>query len=252
MMHRRDFSWVFRGRMRIFLAVASVSLLAMLTQRRAVPSQNGPAATVEHIVSAKAKLHVLDLYAKQPLNFERNDGQIDAQVKFISRGDGYTLFLTPDEAVLALRGALKQSDQGKRGLSESRPAKIESEMLRIRLVSANPGARIEAEGRLESKSNYFVGRDPKNWHANVPNFARVKYRGVYSGIDLVYYGASQRQLEYDFVIAPGADPNVIGLRFEGAKAMALNRDGDLIVRLAGGGEVIHHAPVIYQERDGKR
>ncbi len=193
----------------------------------------------------------MDLYAKRPLSFEPNYGQTDAQVKFISRGDGYTLFLTPAEAVLALRRAGQQSGKGEHPHSVSID-KAKAETLRIRLVGANPDARIEAVDRLASTSNYFVAKDPGKWRTNIPSYARVKYRDVYSGIDLVYYGASQRQLEYDFVIAPGANPNAIGLRFEGAEAMTLNRDGDLIVRLAGGGEVIHHAPVIYQERDGKR
>jgi hypothetical protein len=264
-----------------FLLVGSVSLLAMFAGGRvADATQNQPAAAPGQSASVEAKLRTVDLYAKRPLSFERNDGQTDAQVKFISRGDCYTLFLTSSDAVLALRKPGRESVKGKHAPSaslakdklgsvndiappaaaeairsrpsERKPEKIESEILRIRLIGANPAARIEAENQLASKSNYFVGRDPGKWHANISNYARVKYRNVYSGIDLVYYGASQRQLEYDFVIAPGADPNLIGLRFEGAKAMALDRAGDLIVRLADGGEVIHHAPVIYQERDGKR
>lgn len=234
------------------LLVASACLLTMFAGRPlAIGPQLESAAAVGKTVPAAAKLHIVDLYAKRPLSFERNDGQTDAQVKFISRGDGYTLFLTTAEAVLALRAAGMRFGNGKQTTSGSL-AKVETEMLRIRLVGANPDARIEAVDRLASKSNYFVGKDPTKWHTNIPGYARVKYRDVYSGIDLVYYGASQRQLEYDFVIAPGANPNAIGLRFEGAKAVTLNRTGDLIVRLADGGEVIHHAPVIYQERDGKR
>ncbi len=245
-MHQRNF---YRSRyaLRGFALIALVSLLAMLSRWRLAILQERPVTTAGH-TAANANIHVLDLYAKQPLSFERNDGQTDARVKFVSRGDGYTLFLTSAEAVLALRLSGEVH-----GTSENAPPrKVEGEMLRIGLIGANPAARIEPEDRLASKSNYFVGKDFRNWHANIPNYARVKYRDVYSGVDLVYYGASQRQLEYDFVVAPGADPSVIGLRFDGAKAIALNRDGDLILRLADGGEVVHHAPLIYQERDGGR
>ncbi|HWJ39814.1 MAG TPA: SBBP repeat-containing protein, partial [Candidatus Limnocylindrales bacterium] len=231
--------------------MASASLLMLAQQRATAAAPDKPATAVGQTSSARPKLHVMDLYGHQPLSFERNDGQTDAQVKFISRGDGYTLFLTSADAVLALRKPRAAADVGSK-TSESKPEKVESETLRIKLVGANPGAQIEAMDQLAGKSNYFVGKDPAKWHTNIPTYARVKYRNVYSGIDLVYYGASQRQLEYDFVIAPGADPNVIGLRFDGAKAIALDRDGDLILRLADGGEVVHHAPVIYQERDGKR
>ena len=231
-MHPRNF-YRLGNALRGFVLVAFVSSLAMLAGWRS--SQAGRLTTAGN-TPTNAKIHVLDLYSQQPLSFERNDGQTDAQVKFISRGNGYTLFLTSAEAVLALRT----------------PEKAGSEMLRIGLIGANPAGQIEPEDRLASRSNYFAGKDPRKWHANIPNYARVKYRNVYSGIDLVYYGASQRQLEYDFVVAPGADPSLIGLRFEGAKAMSLNRDGDLILRLADGGEVVHHAPVIYQERDGAR
>ena len=235
-MHHRNVSWVLRGAIGGALVVASVFLMAMLMNGRAVAAPQSGAI-------AKAKLNVVDLYARQPLSFERNDGQTDAQVKFIARGDGYTLFLTSADAVLSLRASGKKS--GERD-------KVERETLRIGLVDGNPGARIEATDQVAGKSNYFVGKEPTKWHTNIPAYARVKYGDVYPGIDLVYYGASQRQLEYDFVIAPGADPRVIGLRFDGAKHMTLNREGDLILRLASGGEVIHHAPVIYQERDGKR
>ncbi len=243
-MHRRNFYRARGNAFRGFILVASVALVAMLAQRLgAAASQDGQRPTATQMESAQAKFHVVDLYAKQPLSFERNDGQTDAQVKFISRGDRYTLFLTSAEAVLALRAPHTESGKAN---------KVESAILRIKLVDANPGARIEAMDQLASKSNYFVGKDPGKWHTNIPGYARVKYRNVYSGIDLVYYGASQRQLEYDFVIAPGANPNAIGLRFDGARQMTLNHDGDLILRLADGGEVIHHAPVIYQERDGVR
>ncbi|TMI11754.1 MAG: hypothetical protein E6H40_03915, partial [Betaproteobacteria bacterium] len=94
------------------------------------------------------------------------------------------------------------------------------------------------------------GKDPAKWRTNVPTYAKVHYRAVYPGIDLVYYG-NQRQLEYDFVVAPGADPNRIVLGFQGAERLEINAEGELV--LHAGGEVIHQrVPVIYQEIDGVR
>ena len=124
-----------------------------------------------------------------PLSFEANQGQTDPQVKFLSRGPGYGLFLTPTEAVLALRKA-------KPTLSEAATDKTPSEsaVLRMRLVGANPTPELSGETALPGKVHYFIGKDPAQWRTNVPTYAQARYTNVYPGIDLVYYG-NQRQLE---------------------------------------------------------
>src|SRR2546428_259370 len=86
----------------------------------------------------------------------------------------------------------------------------------------------EAYGELPGKSNYFIGNDPKKWRANIANYAKVRYRNVYPGVDLVYYG-NQQQLEYDFVVGPGADPGRIALRFQGADRLEVDTEGDLVL-----------------------
>jgi hypothetical protein len=216
------------ARLKVLIAVLSVGLTVSVVAlgQRPAPRSSHPSG----------KVKVADLYGKVPLSFERNDGQTDAQVRFLARGNGYMLFLTPSENVLALRKSPKGA----------------ADVLRIKLIGSNPAPRVEGTGQLAGKSNYFIGNDPKKWRTNIPSYSKVWYRGVYPGIDLVYYGTNQRQLEYDFVVAPGASPNSIGLRFEGAQLLTLNKQGDVVIRLPGGGEVIHHVPSIYQERDGKR
>jgi hypothetical protein len=115
----------------------------------------------------------------------------------------------------------------------------------MRLVGANVKATVTGAEELPGKSNYFIGNDPKKWRTNVPSYAKVKYEGVYPGIDLVYYG-SQRQLEYDFVVAPGADPNQIKLSFAGAEGIRVDpASGDLVLKV-GDDEVRFHKPVVYQ------
>jgi len=176
--------------------------------------------------------HVSDFYGKLPLSFEANRGQTARQVKFLARGPGYTLFLTGDAAVLSLR---RQKSNA---------------VLRMKLQGANARASVTGADALPGKSNYFIGSDPSQWRTNVPTYSAVKYAAVYPGIDLVYHG-NQRLLEYDFLVAPGADPRAIGIRFQGARKLTVNREGALVIAL-GGSEVIEHAPVVYQDIGGQR
>src|SRR5262249_32860240 len=158
------------------------------------------------------------------------------RVKYVSRGRGYTLFLTPAEAVLALRKPAVRT-------AGVRATTRDVETLRVRLLGANPDPPLVAEDELAARANYFIGNDPTRWRTNVPTYGRVRYRDVYPGIDLVYYGTHQRELEYDFVLAPGADPHAIALAFDGARRLALDGAGNLVVTLADGGTVVHQAPV---------
>jgi Abnormal spindle-like microcephaly-assoc'd, ASPM-SPD-2-Hydin/Beta-propeller repeat len=174
-------------------------------------------------------------YGDLPLAFEANRGQSDRQVKFLARGRGYTLFLTPHAAVLKLSKAGQAPGET--------PA-----VLRMKLAGANREPEITGLGELGGKSNYFIGNDPKKWRTNVPNYAKVRYRNAYPGVDLVYYG-NQQQLEYDFVVAPGADLRAITLDLAGGAQtgapLQIAGNGDLVVP-TGGGEVRFHKPVVYQ------
>src|SRR5260221_129941 len=209
----------------------------------------------------KAQARILDSYGKLPLSFEANHGQADGQVKFRWGTAGYTLVLTGDEAVLALRAGnaagkaktkfpveprLAASPEAKSGpIPESTPGPV----VRKRLQNANPATNVTGTDELAGTSNYFIGSDPTKWRTNVPTYAKVKYEGIYSGIDLVYYG-NQWQLEYDFVLQPGASPQAIRLGIAGAKQLRLEH-GDLVLTSAGG-DVHLRSPHIYQEANGVR
>jgi hypothetical protein len=199
------------------------------------------------------RVRLTKAYGKLPLSFEANQGQTDPRVKFFSRGHGYSLFLTADEAVLALHNpaALSAQLSGNRRLKfETRQSPIAdhqplvSTALRMQLAGANPSAKVAGVDELPGKSNYFHGNDPQKWRANVSNYGKVRYEQVYPGIDLLYYG-NQRQLEYDFVVAPGADPGAIKLAIQGAEKLGIDDKGNLVVRLSTG-EVLLHKPVAYQ------
>ncbi len=188
-------------------------------------------------------------YTNLPLAFKLNQGQAEAQVKFLSRGNGYNLLLTPTESLLQLRAQTKTPAANNRKLSApSRLRPLHTANVSMKLVAANPHAVISGMGELPGKSSYLLGNDPKAWRANVPNYAKVKYAEVYPGIDLVYYG-NQRQLEYDLIVAPHANPNVIKMSFDGATKLRLNRQGDLELFIKVG-KIIHHKPKLYQEING--
>jgi hypothetical protein len=192
-------------------------------------------------------------YAKLPLAFEPNQGQTDPKVKFLSQGPGYTLFLTPSEAVLRLQGAVdKPQARGGRSQAEKVPSSpAPAAVLCMKLLGANAQTPLSGADPLPGKVNYFRGKDPAQWRTNLPTYAQVNYDEVYEGIDLVYYGNPQR-LEYDFVVAPEADPGRIRLGFEGTShPPRLDEQGHLVLPTALG-EVRLHKPVIYQEIAGQR
>ncbi len=188
---------------------------------------------------------------KIPLHFEANTGQTDDRVKFVTRGRGYTMFLTSNEAVLALRRPEAREDKARSARRRAElPGTVSQSVLRMTYAGANPAPRIVGQEELPGKANYFKGNDPAKWRANVPTFARVRYENLYPGIDLVYYG-NQRALEYDFMVQPGADPGRIALSFAGQEALEIDAEGDLLVHTAHGA-IRQPKPFVYQTVDGAR
>src|SRR5207302_11147503 len=122
--------------------------------------------------------------------------------------------------------------------------------LRLKLAGASNDAVISGEEELESKTHYFIGNDPTQWHTNISNFRKVRYQAVYPGVDLVFYG-NQRQLEFDFEVSPGANPRRIEMQFEGADKMEVDENGDLILHIPSG-QIRQHRPIVYQKINGVR
>jgi len=212
-------------------AVSTLFVMAMLA------ADAGAAPTAP---DAATRARVSEAYGRLPLRFEANRGQTDARVKFLSRGPGYSVFLTSTEAVLVVSGR----GPGDAGEGKSATA------LRMTLLDANPEPRVTGKGELPGAVNYFVGKDPSQWRRGIPTYAGVVYREVYPGVDLVYYG-NQRQLEYDFVVRAGADPGKIALDFAGADRIEIDSQGDLVLHTAAG-ELRQRKPLVYQEVDGMR
>ncbi|MGA8594784.1 MAG: SBBP repeat-containing protein [Bryobacteraceae bacterium] len=195
------------------------------------------------------RTRVVTTLGKAPLSFERNTGQTDPRVKFLSRGPGYSVFLTSSEGILSLAEESTTSDRkmfGSKFPDVRSPQLPKSTSLRMSLPGSNSAAEIVGLDELPGKVNYLVGRREKR-RTNIPTYARVKYKSVYPGIDLVYYG-NQKQLEYDFVVAPGADPKQIRLAFDGAKDLRIDDEtGDLVIPTASGAELRQMRPRVYQQ-----
>ncbi|PYV24233.1 MAG: hypothetical protein DMG27_13410, partial [Acidobacteria bacterium] len=219
---------------------------------RAVHKQNKfPSETGYRLGAIRAsKVSASASYGRPPLSFEANRGQTNDQVKFLARGRDYALFLSATEAVLSFKepaaacGAGHATGQPAGDAESSAPVEM-------KLVGASPAPKVSGVERLPGIVNYFVGDDPKDWRTRVPTYARVRYDDVYPGIDLVYYGNRDHQLEYDFVVGPGADPKAIRLSLEGGGALKLDAHGDLVFE-GTGREVRFHKPRLYQERGGKK
>ncbi len=211
-----------RMSLQIAALLGALSIGPPITSAQMSANKPGDGANVARAKTVRA-------YGNLPLSFEANQGQTDSRVAFVSHVSGYTLFLSPSEAVLALRGAQSQGGG----------------VLRMRMAGASPKATASGVDAVAGTSNYILGNDPKQWHCNIPNYSRVKVAGLYRGIDLVYYG-NQRQLEYDFVVAPGAEPRLIHLDLSGEDAARLDANGDLVLRTQAG-ETRLRRPVLYQQ-----
>ena len=195
----------------------------------------------------RASAQATNNFGRLPLTFEANHGQTSGQVKFLSRGKGYTAFLTAGGMVLNLRTSHMESASPSG--NPSKPAQSVSTTLQFRLVGANQNPKVVGEDLQPGRVNYFLGKDRSRWLTNLPTYGKVRYENVYPGIDLVYYGNHQ-QLEYDFAIAPGADPSRIQFEIKGASP-ALDEHGNLVLS-ANGAKLHFESPVVYQESNGQR
>ncbi len=184
-------------------------------------------------------------YGNLPLSFEPNRGQTDSRVKFVSRAGKHTLWLTKDEAVLAVGRQPRTSRTDGTHEAVRSQDEIEPAILRMRFVGANVTATIRGESRQQGTVNYFIGK-LNEWRTSIPTYARVRYSSLYPGIDLIFYG-NNRELEYDLVVSPGSDPGQIKLGISGAENLRIDKDGNLVLKTAAG-DVIQQKPRIYQRK----
>lgn len=204
-----------------------------------LPIQTNPAKVRE-----QDRLRIEAGYGNLPLSFEQNLGQTDPKVKFLSRTGNRTLWLTADEAVLAIgrprRAASPDARQSAGAIGRTVPA-----VLRMKFAGANHNTGVSGEDRQSGVVNYFVGK-PDQWRTNIHTYARIRYRSLYPGVDLIFHGDKQ-ELEYDLVISRGADPGQIKLAIAGADEIRIDAEGNLVLKTSQG-EVIQQKPKIYQRK----
>ncbi len=199
-------------------SIARLTVLALV----AVFAFGGGIAATERVETSDHETFVAQAFGDLPLSFEPNRGQADPSVRFLARGDGYTAYLTGSGAVFSLSGHPVEMD----------------------LVGAAPEPPIVGRDALPGVVNYFKGSDPSGWLPGIPTYGRVRYADVYPGIDLLFRGSGEG-LEYDFVVAPGADPQAISMRFRSSESLRI--EGDDLVIATPAGEIVHRDPVVYQE-----
>jgi Beta-propeller repeat/Putative metal-binding motif len=222
----------------------AAALLCFMVASRAETSPTSPLAATPSLLAGQA-------VSRLPLAFEINQGQTNQRVRFVARGLGYAFFLTADEAVLVLRDSRTTAgDEAKAGSPPQAKNEVWSQVVRMRFLGGAEAPDVVGLDTLPGHSNYLVGSDPSKWRKGVPLYARVKYENLYPGVDAIFHG-SEGRLEYDLVVAPGVNPDIIRIGFQGTGRLRIDGSGNLILPV-GTGEIVQHAPLIFQESGGAR
>jgi len=227
-----------------FFLVISLALLAALL---ALPGNEAVAPSARKNLTRAPRL---------PVSFEANHGQAQADIDFLSRNKGYTIALNATEARLSLMQPHAPVLESKANAgAKTTVIKTARADFSFKLVGANGAAQGKGLEELPGKISYLTGNDPRAWREHIPTFAKVRYNEIYPGIDLIYYSSSHSagRLEYDFIVQPNAEVDVVKMNFTGVEALALDDRGDLVMRTPSNPQEIRfHKPVVYQEVQGER
>ncbi len=220
-----------------------VVLLTTIAARAQISDTRGPSVAITTSLSTK------------PLSFTENQGQWDEAVRFRADAGRATMWFTADGAYYQFTRSITADDNDTDSFDHGNMVEYESDsyetmMIKASFMGANPSPAMRGETEMEYKCNYFVGNDPNEWHTDVPNYSAVVYEEVYDGIDLKYYG-NGKQMEYDFIVSPGADPSQILVQYDGAKSVNVNELGQLVIE-TDWGQVVEHRPLVHQMIDDKR
>jgi hypothetical protein len=236
----------------------SMLMLSPVTRRGSSPTVLPHSSTPDSMaLSAGAQQKAWASYAALPLGFEANEGQTDPQVRYLARANGYTVFLTEEDAVFSFANTISPHrrllNRLRREASPTLAASEENvppEVVNLHLVGGNPHAHIAVADVLPGKINYFIGNDSSKWYTGLARYGRIAYESVYPGVDLAYHGDANK-LEFDFVLAPQSDPAAIAFTLSGAQGVDIDATGNLVVR-ASSGDVVFHKPMAYQRQEDGR
>src|ERR1700683_445153 len=241
-----------QARMRAFLILCLFLQLACALPQQKLSAQSTAQTTAKRPVLRPENQKLAAGAIQLPLFFEANQGQTDPSVRYVARGNGYTMFLTPTETVFVEEKTKARSEDkfsSGFGLLHAN-AKTSADVLKMQLDGANPAPEFSGLEGMPGKVNYLIGKNPAQWHTGVPLYSQVRISTVYPGVDLLFHGDEQ-QLEYDFIVSPGADPSKVAFRFSGAKKIEIASDGDLIL-YAGNSDFRMRRPKVYQTDGSNR
>jgi hypothetical protein len=187
------------------------------------------------------KSRIQSAYGKLSLYFIRNGGEADKRVMYYERGAGHATSFARDGVYLGLTRLQNGAPSGQTALTET---------IKLGLLNANSRPKIVAEGRQAGRVNYFLGNDATKWQAGNATYEAVRYRNMYPGVDVRYYG-NNSQIEYDVIVQPGADPECVQFQYQGIKGLTVTAAGELDIQLANG-NIFQKKPYIYQVIGGKR
>ncbi|MFQ6009213.1 MAG: SBBP repeat-containing protein, partial [Candidatus Zixiibacteriota bacterium] len=204
--------------------------------------------------SAARKTSVISSLSSMSLAFTENQGQWPDSILFRANAGGATMWFTKNGAYYQFTRRIPNNCERQMStsapFSDHQPDHIETMMIKADFVGSNPTPRVVGEGLLDYKCNYFLGNDPAKWRTDVPNYSAIVYQDIYPGIDLKYYG-SGKQMEYDFIVSPGADFSQIRIQYEGVKSLSVDGAGCLVVETEWG-TVTELRPLVYQLERGER
>jgi RHS repeat-associated protein len=233
------------------LAASGTSPVHSAAQVSAAAAADSAASTTDPALAAT--------FANLPLPFEVNAGQTDPSVNFLSHGPGFGLFLTPTGATFGFARpgqtptATTATTDGN-GTSGTTAGSFTEDVVAMSYVGANTNPQVEALNPLPSRSNYFTG-DSSQWLTNISQYGEAVYHNLYPGIDAAYFGTSNRQLEFDFNIAPGANPSAVQLNFQGVNSLSIDQQGNLDLSVGSGASertIVVNNPVVYQTINGAK
>ncbi len=242
-------------------AVAILAFVVMMFGSRVGAAKTASPQVADRIIPAstdaqspeEARKEAMNKISGLPLYFEANRGQVDPSVHYLARSGRFSLFLTDDAAVFSLIGGEFHKGPMPAGFpyKAGGETNLTQSAVRVRLVGANSHPQVEGLEPLPGRVNYLIGGDKKNWHRDIPTFARVRFNNVYPGVDVVYYG-SPSALEYDFIAAPGADTSKIKFAIEGPAQTTQTASGDLVIQTTSGVIKIDKPQNYQQNPDGSR
>ncbi len=235
----------FHLKVRKFFGIMAISLFFIFSSAFAISENSGQS------------IQAMSNISSMPLAFTQNNGQWPDSILFRANAGGATMWFTKAGSAYQFTRSIPKDDAGlddpmypMNHLRDQKSDSIESIAINAFFIGANPNPQMVGSEMMEYKCNYFIGNDPNNWHTDVPNYNAIIYEEIYSGIDLKYYG-NGKQMEYDFIVSPGADPAQIAIHYEGAESLSVNVNGELVVETAWG-EVVEQRPIVYQLQNGVR